>query len=181
MTLVGHGLTGAAIGLVALPRGARRSRALALLGVFAALANVPDFPLPGWGHHRYDVSHSIFVTLGLATVFGLALWRWRGVGLQVGGSRAILWGAAAWSSHLLLDSFYNHNKGVAIFWPLSTARLELGLPWFSTVHAPLWHLDGHSLQVMATELFFFGGLFLVVATARWALGRRSGRGGRRLW
>ena len=117
---MGHGLTGAALGLLATPAGAGRGRLLATLVAFAALANIPDLPLPGWGHSRYDISHSVFVNLPLALVLALALWRWRGLRLRV-----TLLGAAAWCSHLLLDSMYNHGKGVAIFWPLSAGRLAL--------------------------------------------------------
>lgn len=179
MTLVGHGLTGAALGLLATPRDASRPRALACLLVFAALANVPDMPLPYWGHDRYEVSHSLFVLLGLMVVIGPVLWRWRRANELVGGPRTILLGAAALGSHLLLDSLYNHGKGVAIFWPVSAARLDLALPWFSTAHGPLWRPDLHLLRIMAVELVFYGGLFAVVATSRWALGLRASAGGRR--
>ncbi len=158
---MGHGLTGAALGLLATPAGAGRGRLLATLVAFAALANIPDLPLPGWGHSRYDISHSVFVNLPLALVLALALWRWRGLRLRV-----TLLGAAAWCSHLLLDSMYNHGKGVAIFWPLSAGRLALPLPWFSTAHGPLWRPDLHLLKVMAVELAFYGALFLVGAGLR---------------
>ena len=179
MTLVGHGLTGAALGLLATPRGAGRPRLLLLLLAFAALGNVPDFPLPYWGHYRYEVSHSLFVTVALAGGLGAVLWISRRARERVGGGQVIVLGAAAWCSHLLLDSFYNHGKGVAILWPLSTGRLALALPWFSTVRRPLWHLDGHSLRVMAVELAFFGGLFLLTAGVRWALLRSGARGSTR--
>lgn len=165
---MGHGLTGAALGLLAIPAGAGRGRALATLVAFAALANLPDLPLPYWGHNRYDVSHSVFVNLALALVLALALWRWRGA-----RPRVVLLGAAAWCSHLLLDALYNHGKGVAIFWPVSAHRLALPLPWFSTAHGPLWRPDLHLLRVMAVELLFYGALFLAVAALRRLAGRRA--------
>lgn len=173
MTLVGHGLTGAALGLLATPRDAGWPRTLAMLVIFAALGNTPDLPLPGWGHNLYEVSHSLPVTLALVALLGAALWSWPATRRRLGG-RTLLLGAAAWCSHLLLDSFYNHGKGVAIFWPLSRASLNLALPWFSTVRKPLWQPELHTFKVMAVELAFYGTAFLLVAGLRRVLFRRRG-------
>ena len=168
MTIMGHGLSGAAVGLWAAPAGAGRARVLITLLVFAALANVPDLPLPCWGHNRYEISHSLLVNLALVLGLGLALWRWRGL-----RPRLVLLGAVAWCSHLLLDSLYNHGKGVAIVWPFSADRLALPLPWFSTAHGPLWRPDMHLLRVMAMELLCYGALFLMMAAVRWIARRRG--------
>ena len=52
-------------GVLAAPGGWSRGKQAGLLVLFLGLAVVPDWPLPGWGHDRYAVSHSVFVNLGL--------------------------------------------------------------------------------------------------------------------
>jgi hypothetical protein len=125
MTQIAHTFAGVALCVLSLPSPVSKTRCLVQLGLFAVLANIPDIPLPCWGHARYVISHSIFVNLILcllilsATVwFGLASWR------------TVCLGMAAWFSHLLLDAFYSHGQGVGIFWPFSTATLALPIPGF---------------------------------------------------
>ena len=60
-------------------------------------------------------------------------------------------GSFAWLSHLLLDSFYNHGKGIAIYWPFSNARLALPIPWFDVGAGSLAHL----LQVFLIEFISY--------------------------
>jgi hypothetical protein len=114
MTPVGHSLVGASLGVVSLPRyRTTRTKVLFLAG-FILLANVPDFAFTGWGHDRYDVSHSVFVALAvLGGVAGLMA-IWRRAREAIGGWWIVAAGAAAWLSHLLLDSFYSHGQGIAI-------------------------------------------------------------------
>jgi len=81
-------------------------------------------------------------------------------------------GIAAWLSHLLLDSFYNHGRGIAIYWPLSEGRFELSMPWFSTLHGS-WALDDHTARVVAIELAFYSPLVLGALAFRWVLNRRA--------
>lgn len=129
MSPVGHSLIGLAIGLsVSRPR-----ERLWVLPAFVVLANLPDGPLPGWGHDAYHVSHSLLVNLALIAATVGVLRRWL-------GGRLLAAGAAAWLSHLLLDSFYNHGLGVQIGWPLIDYRLNLPIPWLRTldVAQPLW-------------------------------------------
>jgi membrane-bound metal-dependent hydrolase YbcI (DUF457 family) len=66
-----------------------------------------------------------------------------------------------WLSHLLLDSFYNHGYGVAIFWPFSTARLALPMPWFSVVTEPMYFAAEGFREYLAEFVFY--SLFLVTA------------------
>ncbi len=161
MTTVGHTLMSLTLGVLALPRGLSRWAGAIYFGVFVLLANMPDIRLPYWGHHRYAVSHSVFtnlVLMGLAVVLvrfwgrRKFWWRWS----------VVLAGCGAWLSHLLLDSFYNHGRGIAIFWPFSSTRLTLPLPWFSVqphrpppITAEHWH-------IYATEFAFYG-MFLLAA------------------
>lgn len=172
MTSIGHTLTGLSIAVAGMPGGLRRPHRPLLLALCGTAANAPDLPLPGWGHAMYHVSHSFFVNAGLLLLLALwaAVWPqarrevaigWRGFGLI----------ATAWLSHMLLDSLYNHGRGIAIFWPLSDAHLALPVSWFSTLRPP-WK-SAHNLQVFGIELLFYGGIFLVVL-----VGRRLGLRGR---
>ena len=171
MTQVGHMLTGVASGVLCLPRQATRRRMAAQVVVFATLANLPDTPLPGWGHDRYDVSHSVFVNLLLIALAALTLWRlWR-IRAVLGGWQVIGAGGLAWLSHLLLDSFYNHGQDVAIFWPFSDAHLALPIPWFSVVHGVPPPLTPEMARVFTIELICYAPLVIAAVVARAAMTR----------
>lgn len=169
MTTVGHGLMGLTIGTLGLPYGLGPRRLALTLGALAAAANLPDLPVPGWGHDRYDVSHSVFVNAALALLVVLAARLVPGLWGATGGGRAAACAVLAWHSHLLLDSFYNHGQGIAIFWPFSAGRLVLPLPWFSTLHGG-WALDAHTLRVVAIELAAYGSLLALSVGLRAGLG-----------
>jgi membrane-bound metal-dependent hydrolase YbcI (DUF457 family) len=125
MTPVGHSLVGVALGIVCLPDFPTRRAEAAFLAGFAVLANVPDLRLPCWGHARYDISHSLFVSVLLIAVACVCLRLWPKTRPTIGSPPVLAAGAAAWLSHLLLDSFYSHGQGIAIFWPFSRAALAL--------------------------------------------------------
>jgi membrane-bound metal-dependent hydrolase YbcI (DUF457 family) len=73
------------------------------------------------------------------------------------GGWPLVWaGTAAWLSHLLLDSFYSHGKGVRIFWPLSLDALNLPMPWFDVLQVGI---PPHvALRIFAVEFAFYGSL-----------------------
>jgi membrane-bound metal-dependent hydrolase YbcI (DUF457 family) len=177
-TLVGHSLIGATVALLVRPRGAGPIRTSVLLAAFAVLANVPDFRLPNWGHERYDISHSVFVSLGLIVPLCAGLLSWRRARRLIGGASVAFGGAAAWLSHVLLDSFYSHGGGIGVLWPLSSARLHLPVPFFDTVHKPLPYFDLHTARVWAVELAFYGTVFALVLIARLALEKIRPHSGR---
>ena len=115
MTQVGHTLTGIALGAASAPRDAPLGWVVLHLVCLAFLANVPDLPIHGWGHDAYHFSHSIFVNLaliGLLLIIVIATWDSFKTVVE---RRAIVAGTAAWLSHFLLDSFYAHGRGIAIF------------------------------------------------------------------
>ena len=175
MTGFGHSFTGLSIGVLDMPAAWTRHRKVGLLALHVGLANLPDLPLPGWGHHSYQISHSLFVNLALALAVVAGLARWRRAREALGGWHVVAGCAAAWLSHLLLDAFYNHGHGVRIFWPLSsTGSLRLPLPWFSVL--PGWRADPVVLRIFGVELLCYGALPLLCITARllW-LRRRRGR------
>lgn len=170
MTPVGHSLMGLAIGCAVMPRGFTRRQATITLAALVALANAPDWPLPGWGHDRYDVSHSIFVTIAgvaIAAIVATVLlrrtpyFRWR---LIVGG-------AVAWLSHLLLDTLYDGRKGLAMFWPVSDSRVSLPIPCFRTMQlSPL--VSAHNASVFAIEAIVYGSILGIVLFGRQWIERR---------
>ena len=73
----------------------------------------------------------------------------------------ILGGAVAWLSHLLLDCLYSHGRGLAIWWPVSHARLALPLPWFDTLQGHHSPLDPHTIRVCLWECAFWGPILLI--------------------
>jgi hypothetical protein len=173
MTTVGHTLFGLALGVLVLPLDARRRFSRPHLVAFALLANVPDFPLPGWGHDLYQVSHSLFVTCALIAAAALCLRSSPRALRAVGGGRVVLAGAGAWAGHLLLDSLYNHGRGIAIFWPFSSAHLALPVPWFARLeHGPA--LDPASLRIFAVEGLVYGSLLAACGAFRFVAGAPKG-------
>jgi hypothetical protein len=133
MTSIGHSIVGASFSVASLPAGASRRYKFLNLLVFILLANFPDIPMPHWSHDFYDFSHSLLVNLALIMLATAILIQFPKVRKLPGLHRLIILGACAWLSHLLLDTFYNHGKGLLIFWPLSTASLALPIPWFSVL------------------------------------------------
>ena len=166
MTQVGHTLTGIAIGVLCMPdRHSPRGKTAHLL-ICGLLANVPDFPLPGWGHQRYDISHSLFVNTLIILGLAFILAQWDQQRRQIGGWGVILGGSLAWLSHLLLDSFYNHGRGVGIFWPVSEAHLTLPLPWFSVIATSPPPLTWETARIFAIELVSYGIVLLLAMGLR---------------
>jgi len=144
--------------VLCLPEQATRRQQAAILIVCGVLASAPDFPLPLWGHERYDISHSLFVNLALILILISVLWKWRAT---LGGWRVLLGGSGAWLSHLLLDSFYNHGGGVGIFWPFSTAHLTLPIPWFSVIPTFPPPLTLETARIALIELVSYGVILLL--------------------
>ena len=166
MTQVGHTLTGIALGAASAPRDATPGRIALHLVCFALLANMPDLPFPGWGHDAYHISHSVFVNLaliGLLLIVVIAAW---GRIRKMVEHHVVIAGIVAWLSHLLLDSFYNHGRGVAIFWPFSQARLALPIPWFSAVSGSPLRLDSYTLRACAVEFACYLPLVLLAIGVR---------------
>jgi membrane-bound metal-dependent hydrolase YbcI (DUF457 family) len=132
MTQMGHSLVGACLGILALSKHKKLSSSIGTLFLFVVLANIPDLPVPAWGHDRYYFSHSLFVNLGVAllltSIYLLLSKFWLKIAPNM---KFLLLMILALFSHLLLDSFYNHGFGVAIFWPFSSESLALPIPWLS--------------------------------------------------
>ncbi len=162
MTTVGHSLTGLSIAALALPKGRSLTWYLLVGHLFVFFANVPDFPLPGWGHAEYEVSHSIFVTGMLVIPMALLLLVPK-FDEKVGARVVSLW-ALAWFSHMVLDSLYSHGNGIGIFWPVSDAHLALPLPWFHTLTWPPF--TEHNRGVFLIEIAVYGTLLALCLLLR---------------
>jgi len=149
-----------------MPEGRSRRWKLGQLIVFGLLANLPDFPIKHWGHRRYDISHSVFVNTTMMLVVLLLLSLCEEVRTRVGGWPVIIGGSLAWLSHLLLDSFYNHGMGVAIFWPFSDARLVLPIAWYSVVADRPPPLTWETARILLVELVSYSTLLVLVVVLR---------------
>ncbi|MDR3573791.1 MAG: metal-dependent hydrolase [Anaerolineaceae bacterium] len=167
MTSTGHFLTGISIGVLCLPKNSSKIHQVAHLSVFTILSIVPDLPFPGWGHgNKYYFSHSLFVNLALIASIIIAFLISSDIRRQVGGWPVMIGGALAWLSHLLLDSFYNTGYGVAIFWPVSDARLILPIPWLSLSQGQLYPFTLVNLKIVAIETVTFLPLLLLAIFIR---------------
>ena len=161
------------MGVLCEPKGVTGRHRLVYYLAFVLFASVPDFRLENWGHHRYDVSHSVFVNLLIIGIGVVFLSLCGAVRTSIGGWKVVVGEAIAWLSQLLLDSFYNHGRGIGIFWPFSSARLALPIPWFTAV-TPDLRLTAQAAREYLTELVFYSALLLV------AIGLRRTRAGRRV-
>ena len=167
MTLVGHTLTGMAIGVCLLPSPLRSRQGMVGVLFCGVLANLPDLPVHGWGHDAYHVSHSIFVNLGLGVIAWTLIHFGRHLANVDVSARLQLAGLFAWMSHFLLDTFYSHGKGVRLFWPVSDARLALPIPVFDTLGGWPPAMNGHTARVFGIELAAYGVLLGAVCFMRW--------------
>ena len=163
MTEVGHVLTGAAIGILSMPKNTTAKQKTTYITAFMLIATIPDWPFKGWGHNRYYFSHSLFVTLLFIFLMVIILMISRKLRMRIGNWPVAIGGSFAWLSHLLLDSFYNHGKGIAIYWPFSKARLALPIPWFDVGIGSLSHV----MQVFLIEFISYFPLLLLALFIRW--------------
>lgn len=162
MTQVGHTLTG----VICLPEKEPARWKIAHLAGFVLLANVPDFRFRYLGHHRYFISHTVFMNLFVILHVLPVFICLKDIRDKIGGWSVVVGGVLAWLSHLLLDTFYNHGKGVKMFWPFSEVRLALPIPWFSVVKNPPPPLTSETVQILLIELAFYGTLLLLVVGAK---------------
>jgi hypothetical protein len=95
------------------------------------------------------------------SVFSLRGTRYYSVPLIIGG-------VIAWHSHLLLDTFYNHGQGLAIFWPFSSGRLALPFPFFRTMETKNY-FSASNLQIFAIEGLFYGAILIVALIVRFVI------------
>jgi len=158
MSPVGHSIIGLTFATIAVPVVSKPLHRVVLAAAFVVFANLPDAPIPNWGHDRYDISHSLFVNAALALALSMLAWRRF-------KTRIILLAACAWMSHLLLDSFYNHGRGVGIYWPISNDALNLSMPWFNTLDLSQSPVAPDNLWVYGIEAVAYGPILLITIFA----------------
>jgi hypothetical protein len=163
---VAHSLVGASLGIVCMPRYPEVRSRIVFLTTFVCLASIPDWPLPGWGHTRYAISHSVFVNSCIISLVALILAASPSARQRIGGYPVIVCGAFAWLSHLLTDSLYSHAQGIAIYWPVSTARFAMPMPWFDTLRIGEGVLNLHNVRVCLIEFAFYGPLLWAACIIR---------------
>ncbi len=154
------------MGILCMPISDRLPRRLIILIAFIAVANLPDWPIPGWGHDRLIVSHSILVN-GAAIVclaIGLGL---QGALYRQTYRRLFIGLMISWLSHFLLDAFYVDSR-LAIFWPFSQATVSVPVPWLKTLpHVPP-PFDAPVTRILIFEILTFCPLMAVaLAFRRW--------------
>jgi len=165
---------GMSFGVLCMPRRWSTRAKAGLLVVFAMLGNAPDVANKLTPYGWYNIVHSVFLNVGAILLLAamLCVWWW-----QKGKPRGvwpIFWcGGGAWLSHLLLDTFYNHGKGIQIFWPASDAALALPIPWFKTWQQPLDVYLIPNILTSLRELWVYGVLLLLCVLARHLWFRRS--------
>ena len=167
-------MVGLSIGVLAMPRQTGLRGWIVGLSTFVVLANLPDLPVSHWGHDKYHISHSLFVNLAIIALVSVGWLLLRRPGSS-SGKYLLLAGILAWLSHLILDSFYNHGHGIAVFWPFSDARLHLAIPWFRTLdlHHAWW--STRNMAVMGIELLAYSPLMLLAIAGRVLMDRRVDR------
>ena len=135
----------------------RRSR-WGRLALFTILSTLPDLDVllvacgaseTGPFGHRAAL-HSLSMALAAGVFCAIAARRWRWPVL-----RTALAGAAAVTSHILLDLLGEGGRSLALFWPLSSARFHS--PWRFLPDAPrgLKLLSGSGLLEFVTEFALF--------------------------
>jgi membrane-bound metal-dependent hydrolase YbcI (DUF457 family) len=141
-------------------------RRLIILVAVIAAANLPDWPIPGWGHDHLFVSHSIFVN-GAAFMCLAAGFHLQRTWVRLAYRRLGIGLAAAWLSHFILDSLYVDSR-LAMFWPLSEKAVSLPVPWLKTLpHVPP-PFDQQVIRILLFEtLTFLPLLVLAVFICRW--------------
>jgi hypothetical protein len=166
MTPTGHILTGTAIGVLFMPDYETKRQKAVHLTLFAFLANIPDLPIENWGHDRYYFSHSLFVNMLLIGLGILAIFAYSKFRSQLVPWRLMIGGSICWLSHLLLDSFYNHGKGIAIYWPFSKARLALPIPWLAVSTDPFFSITFEKIHIFLLEFVSFFPLLILAVLIR---------------
>jgi membrane-bound metal-dependent hydrolase YbcI (DUF457 family) len=136
------------------------------------MALLPDWRLP---YHRdlfsYRIHHSLLVNALAVGLIGAAMGLSGGI-RRPGGRLVLLGMAVAVASHLVLDSFYSHGKGVPIGWPFGDFSLVMPLPWLHVQQRPM-SLDWTGVRIRLVEVLTFGPLVLAAILGRRLLSRRA--------
>ncbi|MEJ2156990.1 MAG: metal-dependent hydrolase [Desulfobacteraceae bacterium] len=173
MTTLGHSLTGLAALAYVIPSHCSWLARLVWATLFIALASIPDWPLPGWGHQDLSISHSLWLNMALCAAVAAILKK--SAPERFGEAPLLAAGAFAWLSHILLDTLYGDLPGTAIFWPFSDAAVTLPVPWLQSLpHLPP-PFDATVIRILMLELLTFAPLVLLGywLRKRWGVAPRA--------
>lgn len=168
MTPVGHTITGLTIGIATMQKTWLPKKRMWHCLIFILLANIPDIPLPYWGHDQYRISHSVFVNFLWLGLVGYTLRKQiRRFFFPVSVWTSLLFFWVAWFSHFLLDSFYNHGLGVMIWWPYSDGSLCLPIAWLSVQNETWFPVSKKTLMIWGIEGISFLPFVMLAVCVRW--------------
>ena len=159
-------MVGASVGVLCMPALDKLHQRVFILVATSAMASLPDWPIPNWGHFNLAFSHSIIVngTAIMCLVVGFYL---QGALLRQRHRRVIIGLIAAWLSHFLLDTLYVDSQ-LAMFWPFNEPTVSIPVPWLKTLpHVPPPFDKGVIRILMLETLTFLPLLVLATAIRRW--------------
>lgn len=159
MTTFGHSLTGMALLTLIIPERLSWLQRLLWIIAFIAISNIPDWPLPIWGHRQLAISHSLWVNLSLYTTLAALVWRY--LPEKIEKPTLLMTVGLAWLSHIGLDTLYGDLPGVVISWPFSDGMASFPLPWLKTLpHVPP-PFDFRVIKILFFEFITFSPLILL--------------------
>jgi inner membrane protein len=174
MATLGHIAVGMAAARLVDDRDAARQRLAVAMILLALLALAPDLDVIAfalripyeaeWGHR--GAAHSIGLALLVSLALGAAAWPG-----QLPPVRTGLAVFVATASHGLLDTLTDGGLGIALFWPLSNARLFAPVQPLPVAPIGPAFLSARGLAVALFELVVFAPVFAVALWPR----RRKGR------
>ena len=164
VTSLGHTLVGASIAMLCTPAKYDMRRRLVVILALILIASLPDWPIPGWGHQRLDISHSIIVNMALLLCLLVAAGGLTGNMLRQNIPLAV--GIIiAWMSHFLLDTLYG-DSSLHMLWPVSKVGVSLPVPWLKTMpHVPP-PFDQSIMNILIFETVTFLPLMLIASVLR---------------
>jgi hypothetical protein len=171
MTFVGHSLVGLGFAAAASPKEGRK-HAVSTAVLFVLFANFPDF---AFRIIPYYESHNLITVLVILTFATLWFWRIRRRGCAAEW-KLVLLGNLAVLSHLLLDTFYNHGKGLILFWPFSDVRTAFPIPWLAVMQAPFFPINEGHVRIWLLEFVTFAPFLFLILLMEYL--RKAGRNAR---
>lgn len=164
MTTLGHTLVGASIAMICTPVAHSTRRLFVVMVIMVMVASLPDWPIPVWGHHCLEISHSIIVNAALLLFLMVVAFGFAG-GILRKNLPLVFGIIIAWMSHFLMDTLYS-DSSLTMFWPISKAGVSLPIPWLKTMpHIPP-PFDQKILNIFLFETVTFLPLLLMAAALR---------------
>jgi inner membrane protein len=186
---ISHALIGASIGLLLAPNAKRDGdelaralaaararelgRALPVAGAVLAVLPDADVLMHAWVRYEHPFGHrGAFHSIGVYLAVAALVAAWPAFAGE--RLRLALCAFVALLSHSLLDMLTNGGLGIALFWPLSPARLFF--PWRPIPVSPLSiarFFSDWGLRVLSVELAFALPALALAIAVRWRRSRAA--------